>query len=292
MGDLETFVTVVEAGGFTSAAHVLDISVTAVSRRLKALEGRLGTRLLNRTTRQVSLTAAGQLYYERVRHILDELREAEDQLSRLADEPRGVLRLTAPVSYGLRRLASPVARFAAIHPALQVQLLLDDRVVDLVEQRLDLALRVGDPEDSSLVARPILSVPRYLCASPGYLDDRGVPERPRDLLRHSCLHYSNIGTREEWTLRGPAGPEPIQVQGAFCSNNGEVLCEAAAEGLGIVLLPDFIVQDALARGRLTRVLRGFEPPPCILYALYPSRHFVPAKVRHFLAFLGGNLKGT
>lgn len=285
MDDLEVFVAVVEAQGFTAAAAALGTTVTATSRRVKALEQRLGTRLLNRTTRRLSLTAAGEIYYERVRGILADLRDAEAQLTWLASEPRGPLRITAPMSYGQRRLAPLVAAFARTHPHLQVQLQLDDRTTDIVDQGLDLALRIGYPQDSSLVARPIAPVARHICASPQYLGTHGTPRTPQDLLGHACLHYSNLSEREEWTLGGPGGPQSVPVRGSFCSNNGEVLCEAAAQGLGIALLPDFIVQDALAEGRLVRVLQGFEPPPFTLCGLYPSRRFLPARVELFLDFL-------
>jgi DNA-binding transcriptional LysR family regulator len=289
MGDLEVFVAVVEAGGFTAAAEALGTTVTATSRRVRALEERLGTRLLNRTTRRVSLTAAGEVYYQQVRRVLAELRETEEQLTQQASDPHGPLRLTAPMSFGVRRLTALVARFARAHPRLQVQLQLDDRLVDIVAEGLDLALRIGYPQDSSLVARPLAPVARYICASPEYLRARGAPETPLDLLRHDCLHYSNLSEREEWTLQGPGGPEPVAVKGRFCSNNGDALCQAALEGLGIALLPDFIVEQALGEGRLVRVLERHQPAPFTLYALYPSRQFVPAKIRLFLEFLVGAL---
>jgi DNA-binding transcriptional LysR family regulator len=289
--DLEIFVAVVQAQSFTAAAAALGLTVTATSRRIKALEQRLGTRLLHRTTRRIGLTAAGEVYYGQVRRILAELREAEEEIVRLGGEPQGPLRITAPMTFGLRRLADPVARFARAHPRLQVQLQLDDRVVDIVDRGLDLALRIGYPQDSSLVARPILPIGRCLCAAPDYLRQHGTPEQPADLLHHSCLHYNNTSEREEWTLTGPDGPQPLGVKGRFCSNNGEVLCAAAVQGLGIALLPDFIADPALAAGRLTRVLPGHEPAPYTLYALYPSRRLVPARTRLFLDFLMGALAG-
>jgi DNA-binding transcriptional LysR family regulator len=283
--DLEIFVTVVDTGSFTAAAAVLEMTVTAASRRLKALEQRLGVRLLNRTTRRLSLTEAGQIYYDQVRRMLSDLRDTEAQLTQLTDQLRGQLRITAPMSFGVRRLAPQIARFALAHPQLQVQLQLDDQRVDIIAQGLDMALRIGYPQDSSLVARPLLPIARYICAAPAYLRERGIPERPLDLLQHSCLHYNNPSVREAWTLAGPHGPESFEVQGRFCSNNGEALCTAAVQGLGIVILPDFIVERALAEHRLQRILPGFEPPPFTLYALYPSRHFVPAKIRLLLDFL-------
>jgi len=287
--DQQIFVAVVEAASFTAAARLLGISVTATSRRVQALERRLGTRLLNRTTRRLSLTEAGEVYYEQVRRILRELRDTEAQLAGLAEEPLGQLRVTAPMSFGVRRLAPLVAGFARSHPRLQVQLLLDDQVVDVVGQGLDLALRIGYPRDSSLVARPLAVIPRHICAAPRYLEDQGIPRRPSDLNRHACLHYSNLSVREEWTLMGPQGPESVAVQGSFCSNNGDVLCEAAIQGLGIAMLPDFIVQRALADGRLQRILADYEPPAFTLLALYPSRDLLPTKTRLFLEMLSAAL---
>jgi DNA-binding transcriptional LysR family regulator len=285
MEDLEIFVAVVESDGFTAAAEALGMTVTATSRHLKALEQRLGVRLLHRTTRRIRLTEAGQIYFDQARRILAELRETEAQLAQLANEPQGQLRIAAPMSFGLKRLAPLVTRFARTHPRLQVQLQLDDRIVDIVEQSFDLALRIGHPRDSSLVARPLLPIPRHICASPEYLAVRGTPRKPGDLLHHNCLHYNNLSLREEWTLGGRKGPETIEVKGSFCSNNGDVLCEAACQGLGIVMLPGFIVEDALADGRLQRILEDFEPPAFTLYALYPTRQFVPVKIRLFLEFL-------
>lgn len=285
MGDLELFIAVAEHESFTAAAAAMGITATAASRRVQALERRLGVRLLNRTTRRVNLTEAARLYYEQVRRIVADLRETEQQLDELANEPRGQLRITAPMSFGLKRLAPLLPTFSKARPQLGLQLLLDDRLVDIVEQGLDMALRIGYPSDSSMVARPILPLARYLCASPGYLAAHGSPREPRDLARHNCLHYSNLNTREQWTLSGPEGPQMVPVQGRYCSNNGDILCEAAVQGLGIALLPDFIVEKALDTGRLCRVLEAHEPAPFTLFALYPSRHYVPAKVRFFLEFI-------
>ena len=289
MDDLDVFVAVVDAGGFTAAANALEMTVTATSRRIKTLEQRLGVRLLNRTTRRVSLTEAGQVYYEQARLLLADLRDTEAQLSQLSKEPIGQVRVTAPVSFGAKRLAPLVARFARQHPRLQVQLQLDDRFVDIVDAGLDIALRIGYPQDSSLVMRSILPIPRYVCASPDYLARHDRPEKPTDLIKHNCLHYNNVSIRDEWTFNGSNGLEVVEVQGTFCSNNGDALCTAATEGLGIVLLPDFIVEENLRAHKLERLLQGFEPPPFDLFALYPSRQFVPTKIKLFLDYLTGAL---
>jgi DNA-binding transcriptional LysR family regulator len=189
------------------------------------------------------------------------------------------------MSFGQRRLAPVVARFALMHPRLRVTLKLEDGQTDIVSEGFDLAIRIAYPSDSSLVARTIGQIPRFFCASPEYLARRGVPRTPRDLLQHSCLHYNLISEREEWTFAGPRGDETVVIKTGFCSNNGEVLAEAAVQGLGITLLPDFIVADALADGRLVRVLEGRERSPLALSVLVPSRRYVPAKTRAFMDYV-------
>ena len=287
MDELEIFMAVVEERGFSAAAARLDTTTASVSRRVKALEQRLGTRLLQRTTRNIQLTEAGELYYQAVRRAVGDLRDAEDQLQEVTTKPFGELRIVAPMSFGQRRLSSLVARFAAAHPRLRVSLLLDDRETELLEAGVDLALRIAYPTDSSYIAKPIVPVPRYLCASPDYLEAKGTPTKPADLLQHDCLHYNVISELEEWTFDGPAGSETVAVKGSFCSNNGDVLLQAALDGLGITLLPDFIVADALAEGRLVRILKKRERAPLTLFALYPSRQFVPVKTRLFIEYITG-----
>ncbi len=282
MEELEVFVTVVEEQGFSAAAKRLDSTPAAVSRRIKALEQRLGVRLLQRTTRTLKLTEAGELYFREVSRLLGDLRTVEERLEEVTGQASGELRIVAPMSFGQRRLAPVVARFALMHPKLRVTLRLEDRETDIVSEGIDVAIRIAYPSDSSLVSRPIASVPRYFCAAPGYLARRGTPRAPSDLLQHDCLHYNVISEREEWTVRGTQGDETIVMKGVFCSNNGEVLAEAAMQGLGITLLPDFIVADALADGRLVRILEGWERSPLTLSVLYPSRQHVPAKTRLFI----------
>jgi DNA-binding transcriptional LysR family regulator len=288
-GILETFVAVVEAGGFSRAAERLETTAGAVSRRIAALEERLGLRLLNRTTRKFSLTEAGEQYFRDVGAILQALTEAEDRISHHAVEPTGSLRVAAPLSFGVRALAPLLPAFAARHPGLRVSLDLDDRLVDLLATGADVALRIGALGDSSLVARRIGEVRRLVCASASYLERRGEPRTPADLARHACLHYSNVGLKEEWTFVGAQGDEVVAVDGPLCANNGDVLRRAAMGGMGIVSLPDFIVAEDLAAGRLRRVLADYDTRPLPLSALWPSRQFVPAKVRAFVDFLTESL---
>ncbi|NEX20260.1 LysR family transcriptional regulator [Thiorhodococcus mannitoliphagus] len=285
MDDREVFFRVVEANGFGAAARRLETTPASVSRRVKALEQRLGVRLLQRTTRKLSLTDAGERYFREGRGLLHALGELEQALAASAREPEGELRVIAPMSFGQRRLAPLVARFAALHSKLRMSLLLEDRETDLFDEAADLAIRIGYPTDSSMIARAIAPVPRHACASPAYLKGRGHPETPEDLLHHDCLHYNLISEREEWTFRGDDGEQTLAIKGRFCSNNGDVLAEAAMQGLGITLLPDFIVEEGLAAGRLVKVLEAYERAPMTLFALYPSRQHVPAKTRKFLEYL-------
>lgn len=292
MDDRAVFFAVVEANGFGAAARRLETTPASVSRRVKALEQRLGVRLLQRTTRKLSLTDAGERYFNEARRLMRELDELELALSAGGREPEGELRVVAPMSFGQRRLAPLVARFAAQHARLRVSLVLEDRETDLIDAAADLAIRIGYPADSSMVARAIAPMPRYACASPDYLARRGTPESPQDLLRHDCLHYNLIPEREEWSFVDGGSEQTVSIRGSFCSNNGDVLAEAAIQGLGITLLPQFIVESALADGRLVRVLDRFERAPLTLFALYPSRQHVPAKTRAFLGFLMRHLRAV
>jgi DNA-binding transcriptional LysR family regulator len=285
MDDGEIFFHAVEANGFGAAARRLETTPASVSRRVKALEQRLGVRLLQRTTRKLSLTEAGERYFHDGRRLLRELDDVEQALSASAQEPKGELRIVAPMSFGQRRLAPLVARFATLHPGLRVSLILDDRETDLIDVAADLAIRIGYPADSSMIARAIAPIPRHACASPEYLERRGFPESPEDLLHHDCLHYNLISEREEWTFHGKDGELTLAIRGSFCCNNGDVLAEAAIQGLGITLLPNFIVETALTDGRLVKVLTSYERTPLTLFALYPSRRHVPAKTRLLLDYL-------
>lgn len=292
MEELEVFVAVVEAGGFSAAAKRLETTPAAVSRRIKGLEQRLGVRLLQRTTRKIRLTEAGELYFREVRAMLADLRAVEQRLDEVTGQATGDLRIAAPMSFGQRRLAPLLPRFALAHPKLSISLILEDRETDIVGEGFDLALRIAYPSDSSFVSRPITTIPRYLVASPDYVARRGKPDSPEDLLQHDCLHYSVISEREEWSFGGKDREESILVKGSFCANNGDVLAEAAIQGLGITLLPDFILEEALAEGRLVRVLEDWERAPLTLSVLYPSRKHVPAKTRLLIEYLVTNLQAT
>jgi DNA-binding transcriptional LysR family regulator len=285
---LQTFVIVVETGSLSRAAERLDTTTGAVSRRLAALEQRLGLRLLNRTTRKLSLTEAGELYFEDAGNILRALAEAEDRITHLSDSPRGNLRVAAPLSFGVRALAPLLPGFSARYPGLRVSLDLDDRVVDMLATGADLALRIGPLADSTLVARRICDFRRVICAAPDYLARRGEPAVPADLVAHDCLHYSNIALKEEWAF-GDSGSEVVSVTGPLCANNGDLLRKAAIGGMGICALPEFIAAEDLAAGRLKSILAGYPGPVLTLWALWPSRRFVPAKVRVLVDYLAESL---
>lgn len=292
MDDREVFFSVVEMNGFGAAARRLETTTASVSRRVKALEERLGVRLLQRTTRKISLTDAGERYFREGRRLLHELDDLEQALIASGREPVGELRVIAPMSFGQRRLAPLVTRFAALHSKVRISLILEDRESDLIDEAADLAIRIGYPADSSMIARVIAPVPRHACASPEYLERRGCPDSPEDLLHHDCLHYNLITEREEWTFLGHDGEQTVAVKGSFCSNNGDVLAEAVMQGLGIALLPNFIVEEGLADGRMIKVLEDYERAPLTLFALYPSRRHVPAKTRRFLEYLIDHFAGT
>jgi DNA-binding transcriptional LysR family regulator len=282
---------VVQAGGFSRAAERLETTTGAISRRISALEQRLGLRLINRTTRRLNLTEAGERYYQDIGAILQALSDAEDRVSHLSESPSGDLRVAAPLSFAVRALAPLLPGLRARYPGLRLSLDLDDRMTDIVAAGVDLALRIGPLGDSSLVARRIGEFERIVCAAPRYLERRGRPASPVELRRHDCLHYSNIGVREEWTLQnvGAAaqglGKESVEVRGPLCANNGDLLRRCAIAGMGICALPSSLVADDLKEGRLERVLSDWQGPTLTLWALWPSRRFVPAKVRAFVDYL-------
>ncbi len=288
---MSTFVQVVETGSFSAAAERLGLSRAQVSKSVMQLESHLGTRLLNRTTRRISLTDSGRIYYERCHVILDEVTEAEECAREDTAEARGVLTVGAPTSFGLLHLQPLIPAFIAAHPEVQISLSLADRFLDVVAEGFDVALRIAELEDSSLIARRLAPCRRVLCAAPDYLHKHGTPRVPQDLAIHACLVYSNELRPDTWTLRGPAGAERVTVNGPVCADNGDVLCAAAEAGLGVTLLPTFIVGEALREGRLLTVLNDYSPPDLTINAVYPSRRFLSAKVRSFVDFLAESFAG-
>ncbi|MBE0532949.1 MAG: LysR family transcriptional regulator [Rhodospirillales bacterium] len=284
---LQVFVRIAETGSFSAAARDLGLSKSATSKKLAVLEDRLGARLFNRTTRRLSLTEAGSDFLERAQRILAELEEAEQAAGRLTDEPRGVLRVNAPMSFGIQHVAPALGDFMTRYPDLAVTLDLDDRRVSLIEEGYDVAVRIADLPDSSLVARKLAPARRAVCASPAYWAAHGVPAHPRELTRHNCLIYAYLPAQNDWRFRGPGGPLTVRVAGNLKANNGDVLREAALAGLGVCLAPTFLVGDDLRDGRLRAVLDTFADDSLAIYAVYPHRRHLSAKVRAFVDFLAG-----
>lgn len=286
--DILTFVRVVEARSFTGAAERLGLSKSVVSRRVAALEDHLGARLLNRTTRTLSPTEIGRGFYERCQAILSDLEEAERMASADQTEPRGLIRVNAPVSFGGLHLAPALAEFMTRYPKVEIDLTLNDRFVDLVDEGYDLAVRIGRLADSSLIARKLAPSRRAVVASPDYLRRRGVPQTPEDLKDHECFSYSNVSMLDEWQFRDEHGQKGHKVQGRFRVNNGDVMLKMVLAGLGIAVLPTFIVADALKEGRLRTVLDAFDiGAPGGVYAVYPHARQLSSKVRALVDFLAG-----
>lgn len=289
LATMRTFVRVVEAGGFAAAAAKLDISAALASRHVMDLEEHLGTRLLNRTTRRVSLTPAGAAYYDRCRGVLADIDEAERSVASENREPRGVLKVNAPTVFGARHLPKLIRDFESTYADVTIDLTLDDRFVDPVEEGADVLVRIGTLHDSSLVARKLCPIRLVATASPEYLARHGTPRTPAELAGHNCLEYSYSRSGTEWVFGTGSSKTSVTVSGTLRSNNGEALCRAAIEGLGIVLQPSFICGEAISLGQLVPILCAWEPAPLHAYAMYLSRRFVSAKIRSFVAFLAERL---
>lgn len=287
LGALQEFRTVLDAGSFAGAARRLGKGRSAVQKQMVALENRLGAQLLIRSTRRLTPTQAGLALYERSGGLLDEL---DGLLREMAGdpsgEPSGRLRINAPVSFGTLRLAPLVADFAARHPRLRVELALNDRFIDPVEEGYDLTIRIAEPRyRTSLVTTELATVARLLCAAPGYLAIHGDPADPAALQQHDCLQYGPLAATSHWRLNGPAGEFTVPVRCVLWSNNGEVLRDAALAGRGIALLPEFIAGPALAAGSLVEVLAAHRPADLAVHALYPRHRHLAAGVRRMVDFL-------
>jgi DNA-binding transcriptional LysR family regulator len=286
LDEMGAFVRVVEAKTFTAAAERLGWSKSAVSRRIADLEERLGVRLLNRTTRRLSLTEAGRAYYDRCSRILADIEETEASVASLHADPRGVLRINAPMTFGMLHLAPALAAFMQRFPEVEIDLSLNDRFIDLIDEGVDVAVRIGTLADSSLVARRLAVCRRVLCASPAYLRRRGTPQRPEDLAGHDCFVYTNMNSPEQWQFTDRAGGRhAVRVAGRLRVNNGDVLRDIAVAGLGVVALPTFIVAGQIADGRLQVILPDYRLADTALHAVYPHNRHLSAKVRAFVDFL-------
>lgn len=277
------FARVVEATSFTAAAASLSVSKSAVSKRVAALEERLGARLLHRTTRRLSLTPDGARLYERCLHMLRALDEAADLVRAAGDEPRGVLRVNCPGILAERHVGDAVVTFTTRYPRVQVELSADNAMVDLIGERVDVAVRMATRLDSSsLVARRVATSPKLACAAPAYLAARGTPRVPDDLRGHSCLRFSPLRPELEWRFLGGPAPVVVPVAGPLVSDSVEALRRAAIAGAGIVLLPTFVIADDVEAGRLVPVLEDHPVAALGVFVLYARGKVVPAKVRAFV----------
>lgn len=285
LNSMAVFARVVEEQGFSSAARRLGLSKSAVSKHISQLEDRIGARLLHRTTRRLRLTDVGAAFYERCARILAEAEEAELAVSRMSAAPRGTLRVSAPVSFGSRFLAKPMAEFAMIYPELRIELVLNDRVVDLVDEGYDVALRIGRLADSSLIARRLCAMPLYIVASPKYLAKHGTPKVPADLHAHNCTLYSLASGGDVYQCRDGDRDISIKVDGTMRANNGDLLIEAVRAGLGLAFMPAFLCGCDLHDGTLVEVLRDYRVLPGAINAVYPHNRHLSAKVRVFVDFL-------
>ena len=284
------FVAVVEAGSFSAAAARLGLTKSAVSKRVQQLEAGLNVRLLQRTTRSLSLTEAGERYYDRARAALALAGEAEEAAVGLQGRPQGLLRVAAPMAFGRLHLSPLVAEFLRRYPDIQLDLAMDDRMVDLVEGGYDLAVRIGNLPDSRMVARRLAPCRVVVCASPAYLAANGAPAHPAELAGHNCIHYSYYRGGASWVFRGPDGEIRVPPRGNYQVNNSEARRDALLAGLGICEMPTFIVGADLAAGRLVEVLSAYPLPAHAVHAVFPRRG-LPAKARAFIDFLDEKLGG-
>jgi len=291
--DLRALVAVVETGSFTAAAERLDTAKSAVSRRITALEARLGVQLLRRSTRRLNLTETGRSFYEHGARILADLEEAEAAVAQEHGELRGTLRVALPLSFGLRHMCAPIAEFNRRHPRVRFDLDLNDRRIDLVEEGVDVAVRIGRLADSTLIARRLFEARTVVCASTSYLDEHGVPATPQDLARHRCLVYGNLPDPRKWVCHDREGQRhEVTVKASLTASSGDFLCAAAAQGLGIAMQPTFIAGEAIRRGELVPVLADYEWPATPAYAIYPPTRHLTYRVREFIDFLAERFAGT
>ncbi len=281
-----TFTQVVENGSFAEAARKMNLSRSSVNKLVIQLENHLGVQLLYRTTRQVTPTDTGKAFYKRCLDILSSVEDAELAVSAQHSEPKGILRINAPMSFGISVLGSKIAEFMSRYEKIKIQLTLEDRFVDPISEGYDLVIRIGSlPDYSSLVVNPITIIPRVICAAPSYLNLRGIPETIQDLKEHSCLHYGYLSSGGQWEFIEQEKEEKVSVEGVLCCNNGEVLRDAAIKGLGIVILPTFIVEEALKNGALQTILSNYKLPELTLSVIYPINRHLSTKIQLFTQFL-------
>jgi DNA-binding transcriptional LysR family regulator len=287
---MSSFVAVVDAGSFVRAADSISTSKAAVSRHVAELEQRLGVRLLHRTTRRLSLTEEGRLFFERAKELLESIDEAEAQVTLRAGEARGLIRVNAPLTFGALHLAPLWGAFADANPLVSLDITLSDRLVDLVDEGYDLAIRITSIADSTLVMRKLATTRMVLCASPDYLAKRGTPAHPSELAAHAVISYTYWSTRDEWRFSGPDGPVAVRIVPRIHTNNGDTCRRAALAHQGLILQPDFIVGEDLKRGDLVEVLPAFHSVEVGIHAVYASRKNLPLKTRRLIDYLADALR--
>lgn len=289
---ISVFVSVVEHQGFAAAARSLGMTGPALSKKVQALEDRLGVKLLHRTTRQISLTEEGAIYYERARRALEDLEEAEKQIQELKSAPIGLLKINVPMSFGVQYLRVPIVDFAKKYPDVEIDVDFDDRRVDVVGERYDVVVRIGALEDSSLIARKLAPCPILLCASPAYVEIYGLPKQPEDLAGFPAIVYNRHGYAPEWRYRGEDGSSRrAMMHGVMSANSAEMMLSACLEGIGIAILPVFSAYPYLQDGRLVQVLPHFATDPVrSIYAMFPQNRYLSTKTRLFVDWLSSACK--
>jgi DNA-binding transcriptional LysR family regulator len=286
--EMQTFNAVVDAGSFVKAADALDMSKAAVSRYVVDMETRLGVRLLHRTTRRLSLTDEGQVFYSRSKELLADLAEAEEEVTSRSHAASGLLRINAPFTFGVLHLAPLWGAFRSQHPKVKLDVTLADRLVDLVEEGYDVAIRIARLDNSTLVSKRLASTRMVLCASPQYLALQGTPKHPADLAQHAVISYSYWSTRDEWHFDGPQGPVSVKTQPCISTNSGDTCRVAALAHQGVILQPSFLVGPDIKAGTLIEILPQFRSLELGIYAVYPTRKHVSAKVRALIDFLAAH----
>ncbi|MEO5347991.1 MAG: LysR family transcriptional regulator [Magnetococcus sp. YQC-9] len=286
LNDMALFVEVVKARGFRHAAEAVGIPNSTVSRRISGLEKAIGLRLLHRTTRKIALTEAGVIYFERCKRIVDEARLAHEQLGEMVAQPSGVLRASLPVDFANIYLAPLIAEFAHRYPGITFDFDLTPRLVDLVSEPFDVAIRMGKPSDSNLIVRKLTNLNCHLYASPGYLEQSGEPTHPTDLAHHKCLFHA--GKTNTWTLHKAQESVDVVVSGRFQLNSVGMIRRLASLNMGVAVMPEKIVSEDVAQGHLRRILSDWEGPPVPVYAMTETR-LLPAKTQRFIEFLRENL---
>lgn len=285
LSEMQVFVAAVRSGSFSAAGRQLELSPSAVSKLISRLESRLGVRLLNRTTRTLSLTEGGQVYFDRCIEIIQDVESAEDALSGFGQVPKGILRINSSAGFARHQLIPRLSEFQAIYPEIDIELQLSGVSVDLIGERVDVAIRLGSLEDTSLVARKLGESQRVVCASPAYLETYGKPETPNELKQHQCLRLSTSDSFNHWHFRRHETSEVIEISHGFVTDNVEALHEYARMGGGIVRLSSFMVADDIEAGRLVPVLESYDIDKQQIHVLYTHRKYLPAKIRVFVDFL-------